>query len=206
MDYATVKALPSLPMEGRSTTELLAAAAEGDSAAWSELVDRYERLVWSVVRGYRLGEAASNDVCQTVWLRLVEHCDRIRDPERLPGWLSTTARNEALRLVRAKKRTIPSEFEFDLVDETLPELDAELIADERVQRLVEAFGELDADCQQLLRLLTTDPPLDYDTIAEIIDRPKGSIGPTRARCIEKLRRIMGRHDPVGRGPQEGPTT
>lgn len=206
MDYTAMKALPSLQMEGRSTTELLTAAADGDSVAWSSIVDRYERLVWSVVRGYRLGEAASNDVCQTVWLRLVEHCDRIRDPERLPGWLSTTARNEALRLVRARKRTIPSEFEFDIVDESLPEPDAALISDERVQVLVEGFVELDEDCQQLLRLLTTDPPLDYDTIAEMIDRPKGSIGPTRARCIEKLRRIMGRHDPVGRGPQEGPST
>lgn len=204
MDYAATKALPSLPMGERSIGELLAAAADGDSGAWSAIVDRYERLVWSVVRGYRLGDAASSDVCQTVWMRLVENCDRIRDPERLPGWLSTTARNESLRLVRASKRTIPSEFEFDLVDESTPDLDASLINEERMRRLVEAFNELDEDCQRLLRLLTTDPPLDYDTIGELIGRPKGSIGPTRARCIEKLRRIMERHDPAGRGEQEGP--
>lgn len=205
MDYTATKALPSLQMRETPIGELLAAAAEGDSQAWSEIVDRYERLVWSVVRGYRLGEAASSDVCQTVWMRLVEHCDRIRDPERLPGWLSTTARNEALRLVRANKRTIPSEFEFDLVDETLPDLDASLIKEERMRRLVEAFGELEDGCQQLLRLLTTDPPLDYETIAELIGRSKGSIGPTRARCLEKLRRIIERHDPAERGSQEGPS-
>ena len=205
MDYAHDNALPSVLMAERPIGDLLAAAADGDSQAWSEIVDRYERLVWSVVRGYRLDEAASSDVCQTVWLRLVENCDRIRDPERLPGWLATTARNEALRLVRANKRTIPSEFEFDLVDESLPDLDASLIKEERLRRLVEAFNEMGDDCQKLLRLLTTDPPLEYDAIAELIERPKGSIGPTRARCIEKLRRIMERHDSASRGPQEGPS-
>jgi len=205
MDYADDNALPSVLMAERPNGDLLAAAADGDSQAWSEIVDRYERLVWSVVRGYRLDEAASSDVSQTVWLRLVENCDRIRDPERLPGWLATTARNEALRLVRANKRTIPSEFEFDLVDESLPDLDASLIKEERLRRLVEAFNEMGDDCQKLLRLLTTDPPLEYDAIAELIERPKGSIGPTRARCIEKLRRIMERHDSASRGPHEGPS-
>lgn len=201
MDRRRGQGLALARMSERSTTDLLAAAAGGDSQAWTTIVDRYERLVWSVVRSYRLDAAAASDVCQTVWLRLVENCDRIRQPERLHAWLCATARNEALRTVRAQKRTIPSEFEYDIVDVMLPEPDAAILADERVGQLVAAFREMSPDCQQLLRLLVADPPLDYDTIAELIDRPKGSIGPTRARCLQKLRRIMERRD-GGTSPDE----
>lgn len=204
MDPHGGEALALASMNERSTTELLAAASEGDTQAWAVIVQRYERLVWSVVRGYRLGDATSADVCQTVWMRLVENVDRIRDPERLPSWLCATARNEALRNSRAQKRTIPSEFEFDMADASLPELDAGLLKDERHRMVVAAFNELDEDSQQLLRLLMTDPPLDYDTVAELIGRPKGSIGPTRARCLEKLRRILERQqygDENTKGPE-----
>ena len=193
MDHRSPQALAWAAMSQRSTTELVTAAMGGDSQAWGAIVDRYDRLVWSVVRGYRLDNATSADVCQTTWMRLVENLDRIRDPERLPSWLCSTARNEALRVSRAQKRTIPSEFEFDMVDSSLPDLDAGLLRDERHVDLVNAFRELDDDCQQLLRLLLADPPLDYDTISELIGRPKGSIGPTRARCLGKLRRILERH-------------
>ncbi len=199
MDRTTGRGLILATMSERSTTDLLAAAAGGDSKAWATIVDRYERLVWSVVRSYRLDSAAASDVCQTVWLRLVENCERIRQPERLPSWLCATARNEALRTVRAQKRTIPSEFEYDIVDEALPDPDAAILQDERLGQMVAAFQQLSPDCQQLLRLLVTDPPLDYDVVAELIDRPKGSIGPTRARCLEKLRRIMERRDGTSPG-------
>lgn len=193
MDRMGVEALALVPMQDRSTTDLVTEASAGDAEAWGAIVDRYERLVWSVVRGYRLDSAAASDVCQTVWLRLVENLDRIRDPERLPSWLCSTARNEALRISRAQKRTIPSEFEFDMIDDSLAELDSRLIRDEQVAALIAGFEELADDCRQLLRLLVADPPLDYDEISELIGRPKGSIGPTRARCLEKLRRIMERH-------------
>lgn len=203
MDQTGGEALALVSMPERSTTELLAAASDGDSQAWGLIVERYERLVWSVVRGYRLGDASSADVCQTVWMRLVENVDRIRNPERLPSWLCSTARNEALRISRSQKRTIPSEFKYDMVDETLSDLDSGLLQDERHVMVVAAFKELDEDSQQLLRLLLTDPPLDYDTISELIGRPKGSIGPTRARCLEKLRRIMERHQ-LGDEETKGP--
>lgn len=203
MDRTGVEALAFVVMEDRSTTELLAAAGGGDARAWNVIVARYERLVWSVVRGYRLGEASSADVCQTVWLRLVENVDRIREPERLPAWLCSTARNEALRVSRSQKRTVPTELDSERKDETLADLDAGLLVDERNAALMAAFAELDPEAQQLLRLLVIDPPLDYDTIAELIGRPKGSIGPTRARCLEKLRRILERHQ-GGRIESKGP--
>lgn len=190
-------ALGLTAMADPTTGELLAAAAEGDAHAWNTIVERYERLVWSVVRGFRLGEATAADVCQTVWLRLVENCQRIREPDRLPAWLCATAKNECLRTVRTQQRTIPSDFDYDLVDHDAGELDTTLLRDEQLERLAAAFDELADDCRRLLRLLVTDPPLDYDTISELIGRPKGSIGPTRARCLEKLRRILERGEGGG---------
>jgi len=178
------------PVQERSTTDLLAAAGEGDQQAWNQLVVRYERLVWSVVRSFRLDDAAAADVSQTVWLRLVEHCDRIRNPEGLASWLATTARHEAIRTSKLQRRQTPSDFEFDVEDTTVVGFDELLVETEDQARVMAAFRRLPEDSQQLLRLLTTDPPLEYETIAEIIGRPIGSIGPTRARCLERLRRLM----------------
>ncbi|HET6685932.1 MAG TPA: sigma-70 family RNA polymerase sigma factor, partial [Jiangellaceae bacterium] len=87
-------------MADPSTSDLVRDAAGGDQGAWNQLVDRYSRLVWAVARGHRLAHADSADVFQTTWLRLVEHLGRLRDPEQLAGWLSTTARHESLRVLR----------------------------------------------------------------------------------------------------------
>ena len=169
--------------------ELLARAAEGDQAAWNALVDRFSQLVWSIARGFRLDEATAKDVSQTVWLRLVENLDRITDPERLPGWLATTCRREALRVKAARDRMVPSEFEYELVDAS-PSLEAMLVEDEEAREVVAAFSTLSEECQHLLRLLGAEPPLSYEEISEILDRPIGSLGPTRARCLERLKAAM----------------
>jgi RNA polymerase sigma factor (sigma-70 family) len=169
--------------------ELLARAAEGDQAAWNALVDRFSQLVWSIARGFRLDEATAKDVSQTVWLRLVENADRITDPERLPGWLATTCRREALRVKGARDRMVPTDFEYDVVDDS-PSLEAMLVEDEEAREVVAAFGRLSEECQQLLRLLSAEPPLSYEEISEILDRPIGSLGPTRARCLERLKAAM----------------
>ncbi len=190
MDHTDDQALALAAMKDMTPTELVAAALAGEAAAWNEIVDRYERLVWSVVRSYRLDNATASDVAQTVWLKLVENLDRIRDADRLPAWLATTARNESLRLAKAQKRMIPSDFEYDTEDVALPAVDSDLLAQEQRLEVLGAFRNLDSPCQRLLRLVTADPPLDYDTIAELIGRPKGSIGPTRARCLDKLRRFL----------------
>lgn len=198
MDRKVEQALALTAMKDKTPTELVAAALAGDATAWNEIVDRYERLVWSIVRSYRLDNATASDVSQTVWLKLVENLDRIRDAERLPAWLCTTARNESLRVARAQKRMIPSDFEYDTEDVGLPDVDAGLLREEQLGAVLDAVRSLDGGCQQLLRLLTSDPPLDYDSIAEIVGRPKGSIGPTRGRCLDKLRRYMG----IGGQPSE----
>ncbi|HEY6627544.1 MAG TPA: sigma-70 family RNA polymerase sigma factor, partial [Acidimicrobiia bacterium] len=84
--------------EATTHGELLARAARGDQAAWNALVETFGQMVWSIARSFRLDDASAKDVTQTVWLKLVENCDRIQDPERLPGWLATTCRREALRV------------------------------------------------------------------------------------------------------------
>lgn len=169
--------------------ELLAKAADGDQAAWDGLVERFSQMIWSIARGFRLDDATAKDVSQTVWLRLVENLDRIKEPERLPGWLATTARREALRVKNVRDRMVPTDFEYDVTDES-PSLEAMLVEDEEAQEVVLAFGKLSEDCRQLLRLLTTEPPLSYEEIAEIIGRPLGSLGPTRSRCLERLKAAM----------------
>lgn len=173
-----------------SNADLLAAAAQGDDEAWAVLVDQFSGLVWSVARGYRLGPASTDDVVQTVWLRLAEHCGRIREPDRLAGWLATTTRNEAVRAVKARQRISPLGDMSDFETATSASVDEDLIDAETLDEVLQAFSGLDEETQRFLRLLCADPPLDYKTISEITGRPVGSIGPTRARCLKKLRKLL----------------
>lgn len=182
-------------MDELSHGDLLNLARDGDSVAWDELVDRFSQMVWSTARGFRLDDATAKDVAQTVWMKLIENIDRISDPERLPGWLATTCRREALKVAKARDRVMPTEFEYDVEDES-PSLDDLLIEDEERGAVVNAFKTLDAVCQQLLRLLTVEPALSYEEISEATGRPIGSLGPTRSRCLDKLRMAIARISPA----------
>jgi RNA polymerase sigma factor (sigma-70 family) len=177
----------SAPVEAQ---ELLSRVVAGDERAWKELVDRYAGLVWSVARSFRLPSASTDDVVQTVWLRLAEHCGRIREPDRLASWLATTTRNEALRVIRGNMRLLPQAAVTESAELTTPSVEERVADDVTLNAVLGAFAQLPADDQQLLRLLCTVPPLDYQTIAEMLGRPIGSIGPTRARCIERLKRLL----------------
>jgi RNA polymerase sigma factor (sigma-70 family) len=169
---------------------LLTSIVAGDDRAWAELVDRFGGLVWSVARSFQLGPPATDDVVQTVWLRLAEHAQDIRDPSRLAAWLATTTRHEALRVIRQRSRLSPMAEtpEAPIRLDTLTE--ERVVDDELLAVVLKAFDALSSDDQQLLRLLCTIPPLDYGTIAEMLGRPIGSIGPTRARVLERLRRHL----------------
>ena len=169
--------------------ELLVLAASGDQSAWNELVERFSQMVWSIARSFRLDDATAKDVSQTVWLRLVENLHRIDDPERLPGWLATTCRREALRVKGIRDRVVPTEFQYDIPDES-PSLESMLVEDEEAREVVVGFATLSDDCQLLLRLLTTEPPLSYEEISELVGRPIGSLGPTRSRCLERLKAAL----------------
>ena len=165
--------------------ELVGAAAEGDQGASNELVDRYNGLVWSVARSHRLPTPDASDVVQTTWLRLVENLCRLQEPDRVGAWLATTARRECLRTLRHSARMVAVEEPPEQVTE--PQLDASLLVEERDRALWQAFGGLSERCQSLLRLLVADPPPSYDEVSAALDMPIGSIGPTRQRCLDRLR-------------------
>jgi RNA polymerase sigma factor (sigma-70 family) len=177
-------------MEAKDDVSVLVrAAADGDREAWNALVDRYIRLVWSVTHAYRLTARDAEDVSQTVWLRLVEHLGDIREPRALPKWIMTTTKHESLRLIRGAQRELPVD---PLTDNSLEapdheEVDAELLRSERHQALRDGLAELSAPHRELLLLLVADPPISYREISRLLDIPVGSIGPTRARCLERLR-------------------
>jgi RNA polymerase sigma factor (sigma-70 family) len=167
-------------------------AAAGDKQAWGRLVDQYGRLIWSITRSFKLSESDAADVVQTTWMRLVEHIDRIEQPDRVGSWLAATARNECLRYVAAHKRMVlvPEEVDFDGADHHSPTVDEALLAAERAQVVRDAMARLPEQWQQLLELLMADPPVSYAEISDQLGLPIGSIGPTRGRCLAKLRVLL----------------
>ena len=167
--------------------ELVRRAAAGDTDAWAELVERFAPLVWSVARAHRLRDADAADVSQTIWLRLVEHLDRLADPDRLAGWLVVTTRHECLRTLRWSQRVDLTAEAEPVVDVRTDDLGRGLEQRERAVALMAAVERLPSRCFLLVRLLLCDPPPAYDVISETLDMPVGSIGPTRARCLQRLR-------------------
>jgi RNA polymerase sigma factor (sigma-70 family) len=159
-----------------SVVALVARAAGSDQDAWNELVERYAPLVWTICTRYRLSSHDIEDVGQNVWLLLVEQLGKLREPAALPGWLATTTSRECLRVVTTAQRTAAR------LDDA-PEFAADVVVDEEI-----LLAELQPPCRQLLAMLITDPPHSYSQISETMGIPMGSIGPRRARCLERLRR------------------
>lgn len=175
-------------MDGADRASLVAAAAAGDRAAWGAIVTEYAGLVWAVARNFRLSASDAADVCQVTWLRLVENLDRIRDPAALGSWLATTARREAITLLRQRREVPLAEPEWAAAaDEHEPPPWQPLLIGERDRELWHAFRRLSARCQEVLRLLVLEPADSYAAAAAALDMPVGSLGPTRARCLATLR-------------------
>jgi RNA polymerase sigma factor (sigma-70 family) len=172
-------------------TALLIRARNGDKQAWDELVDRYTPLIWSICRRYRLRLADADDVGQGVWLRLVDQLGSLRDPAALPGWLATTTQRECGRVLHAsRKQQAPGQWPdaADIPDTVTGIAESELLRAERHAALRDAFTQLPPKSQQLIALLIHDPPLSYAEISAKLGLPVGSIGPSRSRCLQKLRR------------------
>jgi RNA polymerase sigma factor (sigma-70 family) len=174
-----------------SVIALVARVSDGDQGAWNELIERYSPLVWSICLRYRLNRDDADDVGQSVWLLLIEQIGSLREPAALPGWLATTITRECLRILRATRRHdhagLPPE------DQMRPDPDAamieqEVIAAERNTALRAAFAELPRGCHELLSMLISDPPFAYADVSAALGMAVGSIGPMRARCLDRLRR------------------
>jgi RNA polymerase sigma factor (sigma-70 family) len=171
--------------------DLVARARNGDKQAWDALVERYATLIWTICRKHRLGDADVEDVGQSVWVQLVDHLHKIRDPAALPGWLATVTRRECLRVLSAARGPLASGYVMDveiLPDEQPGMAEQELLAAERHAALREALQDLPVSGQQLILLLIEDPPVPYTEISARLGIAVGSIGPTRRRCLNKLRR------------------
>jgi RNA polymerase sigma factor (sigma-70 family) len=172
------------------------AAADGDGDAWGVLVQRFSGLVWAVTRAYRLPSADAADVFQTTWLRLAEHIHRLDNPAAVGAWIATAARRECLQIIRASARVIPipdmTRLDTTPSGDNTPE-EAFLRAEreqqdkERAQAMWNALERLPRRCRDLLRVLMASPPPSYAEVAAALDLPIGSIGPTRARCLQRLR-------------------
>jgi len=177
--------------DDQAVIDLVTRARNADQQAWDALVERYTPLIRSICRRRRLSPADAQDVSQSVWLHLVDHLDRIREPAALPGWLATTTRRECLLVLDAARAPQAARYVVDpqtIPDERAWTAEQELLAAERHVALREAFRDLPPSGHRLILLLIQDPPAPYAEISAQLGIPIGSIGPTRRRCLDKLRR------------------
>jgi len=184
---------------GRMSDEQVArnvrAAAADDRGGWDALLREFGGLIWTVARAHRLCDADAADVAQATWLSLLEHVNDVRDPARIAGWLRTTARRECLRVLREGGKYAP--FGDDTPEREAPDaplIDQLLVAERNraLWRGVERLGHRD---QALLRSLVAEPRPSYQELAAALKMPIGSIGPTRARALRRLRRELARERP-----------
>jgi RNA polymerase sigma factor (sigma-70 family) len=183
---------------------LVAGALDGETAAWNALVERLQRVVWKAVNMTTQDREIREDAFAATWLRLAERLDTIREPEKLPGWMATTATNEVRQIIRRRGRQPLSLTDSwgsstgdgvgDLID-TLAASDGDhsepLVLVEQQREVREAFGRLDETCREIITVLVlADPPVPYDEASEILGRPVGSLGPTRGRCLEKMKTLL----------------
>ena len=186
-------------MDPDDTGQLVRGAADGDETAWRGLVERFSGLVWAVARAHRLTNADAADVFQTTWLRLAEHIGRIERPDRVGAWLATAARRECLQNLRSAAKATPTD-DIDRLDIAPvvgnPTEEAVLAAEQeredadRAAAMWRALARLPVRCRELLRVLMASPPPSYAEVAAALGLPLGSIGPTRGRCLQRLREEM----------------
>ena len=176
---------------GPLVNDLVTRAEAGDKQAWDALVERYAPLVWSICRRHRLDDADVGDVGQRVWLQLVSQLNQVRDPAALCGWLATTTQRECGTIRRGTRSSHAPGRVLDaghIPDQQTEMAGHELLAAERRAALYEAFTRLPPGCQRLIVMLAEDPPVPCAQISARLGIPVGSIGPSRSRCLEKLRR------------------
>jgi RNA polymerase sigma factor (sigma-70 family) len=170
---------------------LVTAARQGSEAALGEIVTELSPLLWQVARATGLSVSDAEDVLQTVWMRLLDHLDDIHTSASLTAWLVTTTRRQAWRVSAAARRQLPADNEvFSMLPDQGPGSEEQVIIDDQRRILWRAIGRLSARCQELLRIIAFVPRPDYSSVAVELGMPAGSIGPTRGRCLAKLRALL----------------
>jgi RNA polymerase sigma factor (sigma-70 family) len=181
---------PSLRWDPEENEDLLKRAIAGETAAWNEIVRRFSPLIGTVARSFNLSPSDASDITQVVWLRLFEHMERIRSASLLGAWLTTVTRRECLRALRKtdRERPAPEEHLDRAADGDAGDVERGVLASERDTIVSSALDEVSPQCQTLLRLLMEEARPSYGRVASTLDMPVGSIGPTRQRCLNCLRR------------------
>jgi RNA polymerase sigma factor (sigma-70 family) len=187
-----------------SVADLLLGIQHGDSAAWNEILRRYGKLVSMTVRSFRLQEADAVDAMQMTWQRLAENAHRVQFPERLGGWLATTARRECLHILRqVKLGPICTDMGPEPASDPLGGPEQRAVDANMTRTLRKLIDELSPRRRTLIRMLFIDDPCSYDEVARITGVPLGGIGPTRARALRQLRDKLDEHE-VGPGAWQWP--
>jgi RNA polymerase sigma factor (sigma-70 family) len=179
------------PSLWEQASDLFVQWQQGETRAMDALVRKMTPVLWHVVRAYGLESALAEDVVQTTWLTLVRRHETIADPRAVSGWLTTCARREAWRVSKAQRRADPTEVEQ--LEPQLPTAQAaeqSALVDDEQRILWLAVARLNERCQRLLRVIAFEERPDYARIAEDLAMPVGSIGPTRQRCLVKLRALL----------------
>lgn len=179
------------PSRAARMADLLSAARTGSDDALGQIVNELSPLLWQVARSAGLSQGDAEDVLQTVWMRLITHLDGIHDAGALTGWLVTTTKREAWRVRAASRKQLPVDQDvFADLPNKGPGSEEQVILDDQRRELWAAIGMLSRRCQELLRIMAFAPRSDYATVAAALGMRVGSIGPTRGRCLAKLRALL----------------
>jgi RNA polymerase sigma factor (sigma-70 family) len=185
-----------------SDTELIEAARKSDEEAWEQIICRYQPLINAISRRHRLAPYDAHDLSQYVWMQLLGHIHKLREPRALPGWISATTTHRCYEILRTDKRSVSVDPQvicrYELVDTATRRTNSEgrravddaLLRAEQRRAVRQGLAELTETQQQLLLLLVADPPVPYCEISRRMNLPIGSIGPTRARLLKKLQKSI----------------
>ena len=190
-DSQPVTVRANKPGRAARMADLLSAARAGSEDALGQIVNELSPLLWQVARSAGLSQGDAEDVLQTVWMRLITHLDGIHDAGALTGWLVTTTKREAWRVRAAGRKQLPADQDMfaDLPDKG-PGSEEQVLVEDQRRELWAAIGMLSRRCQELLRIMAFAPRSDYATVAAALGMRVGSIGPTRGRCLAKLRALL----------------
>jgi RNA polymerase sigma factor (sigma-70 family) len=190
-DPTSVAAPPSHPDRDTRIAGLVNAARQGNKEALGQIVTELSPLLWHVARAAGLCYGDAQDVVQTVWTRLLSHLGGIRSSAALTGWLVVTTRHEAWRVSADGRRNVPADHDwFSALPDPGPSSEEQVITDDQRRALWTAIGQLEPRCQALLRIVAFVPRPDYQAMAAKLGMPVGSVGPTRGRCLAKLRALL----------------
>lgn len=183
--------VPETSLHHARIADLLSAAQDGDDKSMGELVDELTPLLWQVARSQGLDRDTSCDIVQTAWLKLLGSLRDIRTPMALTSWLVTVTRREAWRVRNIGRMELPArDVLFADLPDASPTPEERRVAQERRQMLWRAVSQLSERCQHLLRIIAFTRRPDYDVVSVALGMPRGSIGPTRGRCLAKLRDVL----------------